>query len=285
MQASTTKGTIALQAVRDSVGDTAPAVSRRWIHSNSPTTAKYFTFNTPIGIKPEDQRGRAVFTDVHVSVQGGTGTFPSFCNNNPLNESYGYSRIIDAFPVGRRRLRRRVTTPPRTRGRRVGRGAARGLGPHDHDLDRERCRCHLSFLPPTWHAWKLPVAFAGVTLLTLMNLPGVKESVTALLPIFMLFLVTHAVLLAVAIGGHASDLSTVSSEVRANVAQSAATLGTFGALKLFFPAYSMGGGTYTGIEAVSNGVAMMREPRVATAKRTMVWAGKGGHARAAAPAR
>jgi hypothetical protein len=35
-------------------------------------------------------------------------------------------------------------------------------------------------------------------------------------------------------------------------------------------AYSLGGGTYTGIEAVSNGVGLMREPRVQTAKRTMV---------------
>ncbi len=31
----------------------------------------------------------------------------------------------------------------------------------------------------------------------------------------------------------------------------------------------MGAGTYTGIEAVSNGLAIMREPKVATAKRTM----------------
>ena len=35
-------------------------------------------------------------------------------------------------------------------------------------------------------------------------------------------------------------------------------------------AYSLGGGTYTGIEAVSNGLGIMREPRVQTAKRTMV---------------
>jgi hypothetical protein len=31
----------------------------------------------------------------------------------------------------------------------------------------------------------------------------------------------------------------------------------------------MGGGTYTGIEAVSNGVSMLREPRVATGRKTM----------------
>ena len=40
-------------------------------------------------------------------------------------------------------------------------------------------------------------------LLTVMNIRGVKESVTALVPIFVLFVVTHAILLVVAIGGHA----------------------------------------------------------------------------------
>jgi hypothetical protein len=48
------------------------------------------------------------------------------------------------------------------------------------------------------------------------------------------------------------------------------TLGLAGMLALFLRAYSMGAGTYTGIEAVSNGLQIMREPKVATAKRTMV---------------
>ena len=34
-------------------------------------------------------------------------------------------------------------------------------------------------------------------------------------------------------------------------------------------AYSLGAGTYTGIEAVSNSMQVMREPRVATGQRTM----------------
>src|SRR6185436_4534412 len=37
-----------------------------------------------------------------------------------------------------------------------------------------------SFLPHGWAAYKLPFAFAGLTLLTVMNLRGVKESVTAI---------------------------------------------------------------------------------------------------------
>ena len=42
-------------------------------------------------------------------------------------------------------------------------------------------------------------------------------------------------------------------------------------LLLFVRAYSLGGGTYTGIEAVSNGLPIMREPRVQTGKRTMLY--------------
>ena len=40
---------------------------------------------------------------------------------------------------------------------------------------------------------------------------------------------------------------------------------------VFVRAYSMGAGTYTGIEAVSNGIQIMREPKVATARRTMTY--------------
>src|SRR5947207_618251 len=46
-------------------------------------------------------------------------------------------------------------------------------------------------------------------------------------------------------------------------------LGLAGMLALFVRAYALGGGTYTGIEAVSNGLSIMREPKVQTGKRTM----------------
>ena len=48
-------------------------------------------------------------------------------------------------------------------------------------------------------------------------------------------------------------------------------MGALGLLLMFLRAYSLGAGTYTGIEAVSNGLQIMREPRVKTAKRTMVY--------------
>jgi amino acid transporter len=49
------------------------------------------------------------------------------------------------------------------------------------------------------------------------------------------------------------------------------TLGLAGMFAIFLRAYSMGAGTYTGIEAVSNGLQIMREPKVHTARRTMVY--------------
>lgn len=128
----------------------------------------------------------------------------------------------------------------------------------------------MSMLPPSFHMWKLPMVFTGLVVLTVLNVRGAKESVSAIVPVFVLFLVTHAALLAIAIGGHAGHATETAHEIGGSLSRSSATLGTFGLLKLFVHAYSMGGGTYTGIEAVSNGVGMMREPRVPTAKRTML---------------
>ena len=47
--------------------------------------------------------------------------------------------------------------------------------------------------------------------------------------------------------------------------------GILGLAAILFRAYSLGGGTYTGIEAVSNGLPILREPRAETGKRTMIY--------------
>ncbi len=184
--------------------------------------------------------------------------------------SYGYSRIIEQFPSGGGGY----LVASKILGPRAGvvSGAALLV---DYVLTitisiSSGADAIFSFLPPAWHAYKLPFAFAGVGLLTVMNLRGVKESVTAISPIFALFLLTHAIMLIAVIAGHIGAIPEVTAHVRENVARTSSSLGTAATLALFMRAYSLGGGTYTGIEAVSNGVAMMREPRVETAKRTMV---------------
>jgi hypothetical protein len=59
--------------------------------------------------------------------------------------------------------------------------------------------------------------------------------------------------------------------IRSDFKAGLATLGAGGMVLLFLKALSMGGGTYTGIEAVSNGLQILREPRVQTGKKTMVY--------------
>jgi hypothetical protein len=63
----------------------------------------------------------------------------------------------------------------------------------------------------------------------------------------------------------------LTGEFRSGLSHDLSTIGFFGILLLFMRAYSLGGGTYTGIEAVSNGLQIMREPRVQTGKRTMIY--------------
>jgi amino acid transporter len=128
-----------------------------------------------------------------------------------------------------------------------------------------------SFLPPAWHAWKLTVAGLAILLLVVLNLRGVKESVSILAPIFGLFLLTHAIIIFGGIGSHLGEVPQVAAEVGDGLRASYGKIGLIGLLAIFVKAYSMGGGTYTGIEAVSNGLQIMREPKVKTAQRTMAY--------------
>ncbi len=130
-----------------------------------------------------------------------------------------------------------------------------------------------SLFPVDWQAWKLPFAFAGVAGLTLVNLRGVKESVMLWVPVFFLFVGTHAFVIVYAIATHASGLREVASATAREVHTVSSQLGWFGLGALLLRAYSMGAGTYTGIEAVSNGLPILREPRVQTGRRTMVYMG------------
>lgn len=120
---------------------------------------------------------------------------------------------------------------------------------------------------------KLMAEAGAIILLVILNLRGVKESVMALLPIFMLFLITHAILISGAvvmdIGRTGNVITQVATEVRTSM--NTPNFGLWGMCALLLHAYSLGAGTYTGIEAVSNSMAVMREPRVATGKRTMIY--------------
>jgi amino acid transporter len=139
-----------------------------------------------------------------------------------------------------------------------------------------------SSLPPAWREqfghYRLAIEVAVVLLLVLINLRGVKESVFAMMPIFLVFCATHVLLIAWGIAANAGQLGDVAHSVSTSFhadlqprSANPSALGMLGMSLLFLRAYSLGGGTYTGIEAVSNGLAIMREPKVETGKRTMIY--------------
>ena len=133
------------------------------------------------------------------------------------------------------------------------------------------CDAVFSFLPAPWVEWKLTAQVFILLFLVVLNLRGVKESVTFLVPIFLVFVVTHVLMISYGLLTHASALPGVLQGAATEARESASALGLLPTLFILLRAYSLGGGTYTGIEAVSNGVQILREPRVPNAKRTMLY--------------
>ena len=110
-----------------------------------------------------------------------------------------------------------------------------------------------------------------IVLLIILNIRGIKESITGLAPIFITFIVTHVILLGYGIFSHIGEVKPVVESFHSGFQKDLGTIGFLGILMLLLRAYSLGGGTYTGIEAVSNGLQIMRDPKVKTGKRTMIY--------------
>ena len=128
-----------------------------------------------------------------------------------------------------------------------------------------------SFLPPEVRAFSLPTKLVIVTLLTTFNIRGVKESVSVLLPIFVAFMLTHVGLIVYGLVAKTTVLPSLMGDTLMDTRSAVAELGVLGVVIVFLKAFSLGGGTFTGIEAVSNSTDILREPRAETGKRTMLY--------------
>ena len=185
--------------------------------------------------------------------------------------SYAYSRIIEYFPSGGGGY----IVATHTLGEKYGviSGAAL-LVDYMLTITVSIVSCGdaiFSFFPVSYHAFKTPFEILAIFFLVIINLRGIRESVTMLAPIFIVFVVTHALMLGYGILKHIPQIGAVAGQISSGYRTGLATLGFGGLALLFLRAFSMGGGTFTGIEAVSNGLQIMREPRVQNGKRTMVY--------------
>lgn len=185
--------------------------------------------------------------------------------------SIGYNQVIELFPSG-------------GGGYKV---ASQLLGPHiglisgsalivDYALTiavstASASDAFFSLMPPIYLHYKLLTEVFLIFFLLLLNMRGMKESIKFLMPIFMGFFIIHVILILYGIGAHRQGLQLMIPHTLEETRRAVTTIGLIPVLALVLHAYSLGGGTYTGLEAVSNNVNRLREPRVITGKWTMFY--------------
>lgn len=126
-----------------------------------------------------------------------------------------------------------------------------------------------SFLPLKWHIYKILFAIVIVLIMMILNMRSVKESILTLTPIFLTFLLTHIFIITYVFFQNLPQFPKIAVSVKADINSAISEMGFWGTLFLLLRAYTMGAGTYTGLEAVSNAGFMLSPPRAETAKKTM----------------
>ncbi len=128
-----------------------------------------------------------------------------------------------------------------------------------------------SMLPKSFLPYKLFAEAMVLILLMIVNFRGMKESIKLLLPIFLGFVIIHFGLIVYGIAAHSKGLIAIIPDTLNETKSLAAAIGWLPLLAIMLHAYSLGSGTYTGLEAVSNNVNKLSEPRVRTGKWTMFY--------------
>ena len=128
-----------------------------------------------------------------------------------------------------------------------------------------------SLLPTAYEQHKVLVEVIIIIILIILNLRGMKESIRILIPLFLGFLLTHLAIIVIGLFYHKNGLFTVLPQAAVEVHHMSGSIGLLGTIAILLRAYSLGGGTYTGLEAVSNNVSMLAEPKVRTGKITMLY--------------
>lgn len=128
-----------------------------------------------------------------------------------------------------------------------------------------------SLLPLGLHGYKIGFEVIAIVLLVALNLRGMKEAIKFLLPIFVGFVIVHVLLIGYGIYAHAERLPALLPDTLNETAGLARETGWIFVVSTILLAYSQGGGTYTGLEAISNNVNTLAAPRIATGKWTMFY--------------
>ena len=124
---------------------------------------------------------------------------------------------------------------------------------------------------PSLHPWNIPMILLVIAFLTYGNLRGVKEAGKAFaLPTYF-FISCMFIVFGIGIYRHfAGTLETLSTDqVGAVPLGEGHGLLTFAAIFILLRAFANGGSSLTGLEAISDGVALFQQPEHVNARRTL----------------
>ncbi|MBI5448212.1 MAG: APC family permease [Gammaproteobacteria bacterium] len=133
------------------------------------------------------------------------------------------------------------------------------------------CDALFSLMPHAYLPYKFSVEVFCTSLLIFLNMRGMKESIRFLMPIFLGFMITHIFLIVYGVGVRGNFVTVVVQDTLKETYDLSQQVGWVFVISLFLRAYSLGGGTYTGIEAVSNNVNRLASPRIRTGKWTTLY--------------
>jgi len=128
-----------------------------------------------------------------------------------------------------------------------------------------------SLLSPAAQGFKLPLELALAASLIALNLRGTQVAIGILLPVVLAFLVIHGLLIVLGVGLMAPRLATHVSDAFAGIRDLSQASGWTFLVALLIRAYGLGGSTYSGVEAISNNVNLLAEPRVRTGRLTLLY--------------
>ena len=126
-----------------------------------------------------------------------------------------------------------------------------------------------SLLSVDVQGYKLPVELALTVLLIALNLRGLHVAIWFLFPIALAFSLVHACLIVYGVGAMAPKLSGHVAQAFSSTAQLSRATGWTFVIALLIRAYGLGGSTFSGVEAISNNVNLLAEPRIKTGRMTM----------------
>ena len=124
---------------------------------------------------------------------------------------------------------------------------------------------------PSLHSWKIPMILLVIVVLTFGNLRGVKEAGKAFAMPTYFFISCMFIVFSIGIyRNFTGTLETLpTDQVGAVPLGEGQGLLTFAAIFILLRAFANGGSSLTGLEAISDGVALFQQPEAVNARRTL----------------